>query len=215
MPLSKGAGVNELIGLVAQSNRLNYTLYRPILDISKDELKEYLYKHDIKYFVDESNMNTKFKRNYFRKEFSNKFITEYKEGVKRSFDYIQEDIKSLNLLESTLVHENLSIAKFFKADMNVILRYIDKKLKQFGIIISSASRDEIKKQKSIIISNRICIEVKDNIVWISPLIITIMEKSFKDECRILRVPSNIRPYLFNIDKKEFDCLSIKIKKFIT
>ena len=39
-------------------------------------------------------------------------------------------------------------------DINSIIRYIDKNLKQEKIIISSLTRSEIIKQKSIIISNK-------------------------------------------------------------
>ena len=59
MQFSKGAGLNELIGLEHISHRKNYIVHKPLLDISKDELLTYLELKNIKYFIDETNMDNK------------------------------------------------------------------------------------------------------------------------------------------------------------
>ena len=59
MRLTKGAGVSELVGLEAVSKRVKYTLVRPLLESSKDELLEYIEKNSYPYFIDESNSQDK------------------------------------------------------------------------------------------------------------------------------------------------------------
>ncbi|MBI3874028.1 MAG: tRNA lysidine(34) synthetase TilS [Arcobacter sp.] len=97
MQLSKGAGLPELIGLQELEIREDFTLYRPLLEISKNELLEYLDKNNIKYFTDETNFDPKYKRNFFRQKFSDDFVKLYKDGLKKSFSYLQKIlwIKSL------------------------------------------------------------------------------------------------------------------------
>ena len=74
MQLSKGAGLVELIGFNEFEQKENYKIYKPLLDISKDELEKYLIENNYSYFVDQSNFDEKYKRNFFRHNFSNKFI---------------------------------------------------------------------------------------------------------------------------------------------
>jgi tRNA(Ile)-lysidine synthase len=91
MRLSKGAGVVELLGLEGISKKQNYTLIRPILEHSKDELLYYLKENNYKYFIDSSNSDEKYERNYFRKHFSNQLIKKYKKGISKSFEYLNKD----------------------------------------------------------------------------------------------------------------------------
>jgi len=202
MQFSKGAGLIELIGLQEHSRRKDYNIYKPLLNTSKDELLEYLKLNNHKYFIDETNTQNIYKRNYFRNTFANKFLNEYKDGIKNSFNYLQNDIESLDILESEILLDELKIFTFKNNDMNLIIRYIDKELKQRGFIISSASRDEIIKQKNIIISNKIAISIVNNKVYISPYSNNIMDKKFKEFCRVNKIPKNIRAYLVNKNIQE-------------
>jgi len=95
MRLTKGAGTSELIGLEPESQRNGYTLIRPLLEQSKEELLSYLHSNDHPYFVDESNSDEKYERNKFRKMFADPLMAEYKEGIKRSFKYLRKDKESL------------------------------------------------------------------------------------------------------------------------
>ncbi len=69
MQLSRGAGLAEILGMQECEKRSNYTLLRPLLFMSKDEILSYLKENDIFYFQDESNENEKYFRNYIRKIF--------------------------------------------------------------------------------------------------------------------------------------------------
>jgi len=209
MQLSKGAGLMELIGLQKVEKRENFTLYRPLLENTKEELLEYLERNNLHYFIDETNKDTKYKRNFFRKEFSDKFIHLYKEGLKKSFHYLEKDIQSLMIDFKKFEFEELTILRFVTLDENIMIRAIDKELKKRGIVISQKTREEIISKKSLVVSHTIAIEIRENFVWIAPMRESIMDKKFKEKCRIAKVPKYIRPYLFQLPNQEETLHSIK------
>lgn len=207
MQLSKGAGLSELIGFNSWEEKEFYKIYKPLLNITKDELQEYLNANDFKYFIDETNSDTKYKRNYFRHNFSDKFLKEFKDGIINSFEYLQEDIKSLNKNSDCL--QKLKDLEIFKNtnDDNLNIRIIDKSLKRRGYILSKASRDEILKQKEIIISHKVAISITNNYIFICPNFKITMDKKFKEKCRVKKIPKNIRAYLYK-EKIEIESLII-------
>ena len=204
MQLSKGAGLLEILGLNEEENKHNYILTRPLLECSKNSLEEYLIKNDIKYFIDESNLLPLYTRNKFRLDFANDFMNKYEKGVRSSFKYLKDDLKSLNIKEEAIfqikeleIFENLD-------DDNLNIRIIDKSLKRRGFLISQKQREEIIKQKKIVVSHKISISIYEKYIFISPKASITMSKKFKDECRKRNIPKNIREYLFkkNIDLKD-------------
>ncbi|MDX9742511.1 MAG: tRNA lysidine(34) synthetase TilS [Arcobacteraceae bacterium] len=209
MQLSKGAGLMELIGIQKVEKRENFTLYRPLLENTKEELLEYLERNNLHYFIDETNKDTKYKRNFFRKEFSDKFIHLYQEGLKKSFHYLEKDIQSLMIDFKKFEFEELTILRFVTLDENIMIRAIDKELKKRGIVISQKTREEIISKKSLVVSHTIAIEIRENFVWIAPMRESIMDKKFKEKCRIAKVPKYIRPYLFQLPNQEETLHSIK------
>lgn len=217
MQFTKGAGLIELMGLNKKTQRKNYTIYKPLLDISRDEIFNYLKVNDIKYFIDTTNDETIYKRNYFRKEFSNKLLNGFENGIKDSFKYLNLDIQSLNNIKSSFHIEQLTFTIFYNDDINLIIRYIDKELKKYGIVISSLTRQEIARQKNIVVSHSYSIDIVDNYVFIAPYIQNItLSKKFKEFCRINKIPKNIRGYLYTQDKNIIDNfiqkLDINLKK---
>ncbi len=203
MQLSKGAGVVELVGLKKYSYRKNYMIFKPLLDISKEQLLEYLKINKIKYFLDSSNKDTKYKRNYFRQQFSDLFISNYKDGLIKSFEYIDKDINSLENMYKTFKYKDLYIGLFKTYDENIMIRFIDQTIKKMGVIVSSSTRDEIFRQKSIIISSKIAISIVGCSVWITYYIKIPMDKQYKELARINKIPNNIRGYLYNNNINNF------------
>lgn len=196
MQLSRGAGLTELISFEELTNKENYRIFRPLLNITKDELKEFLEENSIKYFIDETNFDEKYRRNYFRKNFSDRFLKEFKNGVKKSFEYLQKDINSLNLENTPLFKEKeLEVFKNLNDD-NLNIRVIDLSLKRRGFLLTKAQRDEILKQKELVISHKISLSITQKHIFISPYVQAVMEKSFKEKCRIKKIPKNIRAYIF-------------------
>ena len=203
MQLSKGAGSLELLGMSDSEQRSNYRLIKPLLALSKQQLQNYLDEKGHRYFIDESNVDESFKRNYFRHHFSDKLISEYQSGISKSFQYLKEDRELL--LEDSAVHDYLELTFIRASKPRIALFYIDKALKKRGYILSHAQREELKRQSSAVISDQFVIEHVDNITYIAPRFESSMDKSFKEACRIAKIPSKIRPYLYE--------KSIKIEVF--
>jgi tRNA(Ile)-lysidine synthase len=198
MRLTKGAGVSELIGVESISKRENYTLLRPLLKYSKDELLEYLETNQYPYFIDESNSDEKYERNRFRKKFSDPLITQYKEGIKRSFDYLRKDKESLEQeFETIYAEKELKVVKLHSKTAKV--KAVDLALKELGYLLSSAQRREIEKEESLVIGGQWAIEIQKDQIYIAPYVTANMPKEFKELCRVMKIPSKIRPYLFQTE----------------
>ena len=207
MRLTKGAGTTELLGLEPLSTRKGYSLIRPILHYSKEELLSYLNQHHYPYFVDESNNSDKYERNRFRKKFSNRLIEEYQEGIKRSFDYLREDKKTLlDGYEEKFHYKELYILKYTNKALKI--RIIDKYLKKLGYLLSGKQRQELEKESSIVFGGVWVIEVKENYIYITPYKKISMDKRFKEKCRILKIPSKIRGYIY-LEKLDITTLPIQ------
>jgi tRNA(Ile)-lysidine synthase len=195
MRLSKGAGLSELIGLEPVTEKENYTLVRPLLQYAKNELLDYLHEHDHPYFIDESNSDTHYERNRFRKDYSDLFISQFKEGIKRSFEYLRDDKIILESgFQTVFIEKNLHIIKLDR--VNAKVKAADLTLKKLGYLLSALQRNEIKKEKSLVIGGEWAIEVQNNLLYISPYITTDMPKKFKEACRVQKIPIKIRAYLY-------------------
>ncbi|WP_415407192.1 tRNA lysidine(34) synthetase TilS [Sulfurovum sp. CS9] len=195
MRLTKGAGVSELIGLESESQRNDYVLIRPLLEHSKEELLSYLQSNDHPYFVDESNSNEKYERNKFRKQFADPLMAEYKEGIKRSFDYLRKDKERLEKdFEVVYTQKELRVIELHALSAKV--KAADLALKELGYLLSASQRQEIEKEKSLVIGGEWAIELQDDTLYIAPYLTADMPKVFKEKCRVLKVPQKIRAYCF-------------------
>ncbi|HEY9128568.1 MAG TPA: tRNA lysidine(34) synthetase TilS [Sulfurovum sp.] len=202
MRLTKGAGLSELIGLEEMTQREHYTLVRPLLEYSKEELLSYLESNGHPYFEDESNRDEKYERNLFRKQFSDPMIKKYKEGIKRSFTYLREDKKHLETnFELVFSQNEVRIIKLHTLASKA--RAADLALKELGYLLSASQRQEIENETSLVIGGKWAIELQDNLLYISPYLTVDMPKTFKELCRKNAIPTKMRPYLFqeNIDPK--------------
>ncbi len=195
MRLSKGAGLSELIGLEEMTQREHYTLMRPLLEYSKEELLSYLESNGHPYFEDESNRDEKYERNLFRKQFSDPMIKKYKEGIKRSFTYLREDKKHLEAnFELIFSQKEVRIIKLHTLASKT--KAADLALKELGYLLSASQRQEIENETSLVIGGKWAIELQDSILYIAPYVTTDMSKTFKEICRKNAIPTKIRPYLF-------------------
>ena len=195
MQLSKGAGVVELLGFDTISQRDGYKIVKPLLNETKEELLNYLHENNIKYFIDHTNKDTKYKRNHIREKYTKEFLSEYKSGVKKSFEYLQNDKNSLLKVEILYHEKDLYILKNQNNNLKNI-RAIDKIVKKLGTLLSKNQKDEILKQKEIVLSNKIVVSLTDDKIYISPFVTIPMPKEFKESCRLKKIPNKIRPYLY-------------------
>jgi len=195
MRLSKGAGVSEILGLEVVSERKGYKLIRPVLHHSKDELMSYLEENGYKYFIDQSNSDEKYERNYFRNRFTNELIAKYKSGIQKSFEYLQQDKEVLmSGYREIFNYKELYILEI--DNDTVTVRVIDKYLKKLGYLLSSAQRDELVREKSIVFGGVWAVEIVENRLYIAPYVKIVMPKRYKEACRVTKIPSKVRGYLY-------------------
>ncbi len=195
MRLSRGAGVSELIGLEPVNQREGYTLVRPLLSYSKDELLQYLEDNNYPYFIDQSNSDEKYERNRFRKEFADPLMAKYKEGIRRSFDYLRRDKEQLEEgFELILSLKSLRVIKLHTLSAKV--KATDLTLKQLGYLLSASQRQEIEKEESLVIGGKWAVEMQNERLYIAPYSTVNMPKKFKEKCRVKKIPQKIRAYCF-------------------
>ncbi len=201
MQLSKGAGASELVGFKSMEKKQNYTLLRPLFNISRDEILEFLETNSLPYFIDESNENEKYKRNEFRK-ICNPLMQKYKNGIKKSLNYLNEDAKILDG-EFYFQKDGLFIYELKNEPIN--MRLIDKAIKKLGFIMSEKSRKEALKQ-NVVINRKIAVGKNDKYGFIAPFTQKPMPKDFKEKCRVAKIPPHIRAYLYEKDLFHLLCL---------
>ena len=195
MQLSKGAGVVELMGFNEVEHRDGYTLVRPLIRDTKEELLTYLHDRDIKYFIDQSNKDPKYKRNHIREKYTKEFLKEFKSGVLKSFNYLEKDSEELFKVEVISKEKELTILKKQSNDLQNI-RAIDKEVKKLGLLLSKSTKDEILRQKDIILSDKIAVCITNELIYICPYVKITMDKKFKERCRKDGIPPKIRGYMF-------------------
>ncbi|MEA3419955.1 MAG: tRNA lysidine(34) synthetase TilS [Campylobacterota bacterium] len=200
MRLTKGAGLSELIGLEPVSRRtvnpdLRYTLIRPLLQHTKEELIDYLESNKYPYFIDESNQDTAYERNRFRKLFSDPLLAQYSEGIARSFRYLGKEKKMLQSgFELIFSRKELRVLQLDTPKLKA--KAADLTLKELGYLLSADQRKEIEKHYSIVIGGKWAIIYQDHRLYIAPFLTTSMPKEFKELCRISNLPIKIRPYCY-------------------
>ena len=239
MQLTKGCGLNSLLGFssIAESNfrflecesqidshldspldshtknRQNYHIIRPMSEVSRDEILEFLKAHKIKYFVDKSNKNAKFKRNYFRKKFGNKLVKNFGRGIVKSFRYLSEDFNALYGKAQTLkIGHIFLIARESCANHLQLLAQIDSTAKNLGYVISQNQRGEIVKSKfSCVVAGKIIIDSNQNFIFVCANDLANAhkhDKKFREKMRIAQIPPKIRPF---VDETTLDLLKNALK----
>ena len=195
MQFCKGAGCLELRGMQELQTRENYTLIRPLLHLDKSELLEYLHRENIEYFEDESNHDESIKRNEFRHNYTTPLIKKHLSGIKRSFEYIDEDAKELH--REIKVEKIKEFAYFSSQGSRSDIYAIDKYIKSLGSIITAHEKELLKSQKSTILSRKYLVSFERNFIFIAPYQkrTIVLEKEFKERCRVLKIEPKLRSYL--------------------
>lgn len=197
MQLGKGAGLNELLGMREFEKREKFNIVRPLLNIRKTELLNFLNERKLKYFLDHSNEEMRFKRNLIRAKFSEPFLDIFKSGVAKSFEFLENDMDSLKP-EILNPKDRLYLVK---NDKNAI-RGIDRACKLLGVVMSEAQRRECQRcllnKTDCAISAKVAVGYFPKFIFITPFVKDAMDKKFKDACRALKVPKINRPYLHQI-----------------
>ena len=197
MQFCKGAGCVELAGMKVSEQREDYTLVRPLLHLDKQELLPYLHKHNIKYFEDKTNLDETIKRNTFRHNFANPLLKKFLGGIKKSFEYIDEDRE--DLIQEIKILKSGELA-YFKSTQNkrADIFAIDKYLKKNSYMPSSSERDLLKNKTVVNLGRRFLVNQQHGFVFILPCVgeVHTLTKEFKEECRVLKIEPKLRSFLY-------------------
>lgn len=226
MQLTKGCGLNSLLGFKSiekvdfrflggesqidsaldlpldsrQNYRQNYCVVRPMSAISRTEILAFLKKQKITFFIDKSNENEKFKRNYFRAHFGNKLIKNFRRGIVKSFEFLSADFLALYGKSRVLKIEHIFLILRKSCENNLqILFNIDSVAKNLGYVISKNQRDEIVKSGfSCVVADKIIIDSNKSAVFVVAKDLSKAQKhdkKFRDKLRLAQIPPKIRPFV--------------------
>ena len=129
----RGSNLYGYSGFEKIETKDNYTYYKPLLEYSKEDIKEYARKNNIEYLEDSTNLEDHYLRNRIRhhilplikKETNiNKFI-EYSNILKESFNYIRNKSKQ--------IVNNLTLDEFLKQDDIIKKDIINYLFEQYNI----------------------------------------------------------------------------------
>jgi len=195
MQFCKGAGCAELSGMKSLDKRQHYTLVRPLLHLDKQELLEYLETKNIKYFLDESNSDEKYKRNEFRHNYAKPLLQKYLRGIKKSFEYIDNDVSELiQEVEVKTINQfaYFSLTTSKRSDIFAI----DKYMKSIGQLITANEKELLKSEKVVVLGRKFVVSQDKNYIFIAPYIkASNMTKEFKEKMRKLGIEPKLRAYL--------------------
>ncbi len=195
MQFCKGSGVLEMAGMQAIEEKNTYTVIRPLLEYSKEELTGYLDEHGYRWYEDESNYDEQYKRNYFRSRFAAPMLEEFKTGIAKSFAYLDEDRNTL--LDETPVERTGDLFYFAtRPQRRATLRMVDTILKANGFLMRQGDREALKTEECIVAGRRYVIAISEEITLICPYEEAVMDKTFKEQCRQLKIAPKLRGYLF-------------------
>lgn len=207
MQFCKGAGCIEMAGMQSIQQRDAYLLVRPLLHLDKQELLEYLNLHKIRYFQDESNTDESYKRNEFRHKHTNPLLQQYLKGIKKSFQYMDADVKTL--LHETEINQ-IGELVYFKSTASIRsdIHYIDQYLKSQQHLTTANERELLKNEKTVIIGRKFVVNQAYDFIFIAPYITKrVFTKEFKEKMRLLKIEPKLRGYL-STDTKAVEFLSL-------
>ncbi len=194
MQFCRGSGLPELLGIRSIDSREGITLIRPLLEHDRESIEEYLAQHHLPHFIDESNTDERYTRNLFRQRFSTPLMREYRDAIKRSFRYLEED--NAALIESVTVEQKNEFY-YFKNPKNhhSLIVAIDNILKSMGHVMSGHEKEFLKQVPSLIVGRTYCVTIEEAYTFIVPYIVEeTMDKKFKDMCRNAKIEPKMRGY---------------------
>ncbi len=200
MQLCKGCGLNSLLGFTLKTQCKGFDIIRPLFCVDREEILAFLKKNHIQYFIDESNENQKFLRNYFRANFANSLIKKHKNGITKSLHLLFDDYLALyspNAIYKVLV-EDFFIGVFKITNDKKNLHYIDLCAKELGYVVSSSQREEILKARySCIIADKIIVDCNTTHIFVTKNIKSniALTKDFREMLRKNKIPPRIRKFI--------------------
>lgn len=119
--LFRGSGPDTWTGM----QMFDGELFRPLLGLSKEDILEYCEKNAVPYRVDGSNLESKYARNFLRREFSeqlNAFFPGWEENILKLPSFGGLNSKAISFITDSLVRDSELSLEEYNA-MDVDLRY--------------------------------------------------------------------------------------------
>lgn len=202
MKMAQGCGINTMSGFELVNRDRDYTIVRPLIMISRNEIDAYLKSIGLKFFIDESNLENNYTRNKFRNNFVNDYITEHAAGVKETFKLLSEE---KNILYPEIIFKNVDHNMFYIANVTGFQDHqkmcaIDKCLKnKFGYLMSKHQRDILLKAEFNALVNEVAVETfrfeNKKYVCVFKNIEAVMTHKEKESFRIHRIPPRLRQHI--------------------
>ena len=157
MKITRGSNLEGYAGIKTISKMNNYTIIRPLLNYTKEDLIQYNKDNNIKYYIDESNNDTTYTRNRYRKnllpilkkEDKNihlKFL-KYSNTLQEYYNYIEDITK--DKIETIYKKNTIDIDLFIKEhpfiQKNILFYILSNIYKNKANIIKEKHIEEIIK----------------------------------------------------------------------
>ncbi|RDU55259.1 tRNA lysidine(34) synthetase TilS [Helicobacter sp. MIT 00-7814] len=219
MQLARGSGIEGLLSLQCVSEFEGIRLVRPLLESSRKEICAYVAQRGIKYFDDASNEDLRFKRNFFRHNFSNKLLECAPKGILQSFRILdsQNALFSQGAQSVEKILDNLFVcarnsknqylenecAENQYLESQKDMRNVDFVLKNLGYVMSFKQRQEVLKSGfDCELGGRFVVACVGKLLFIARKNFPpprAMPKKIKEQYRLYKIPPKIRPVLFQAE----------------
>jgi tRNA(Ile)-lysidine synthase len=196
MQFCRGSGLPEMLGIRSHDRREGIEILRPLLEWDRESIEGYLREHNIPHHIDESNADERYTRNFFRHRYSAPMMRDYRDAIRRSFRYLEEDNDALvEPMEFTLIGE-FAYAPNPK-NIRSLVAGIDLFFKNNGYLLSRHDKEALKKGGEHILGRHSVVVIETDYTFIAPYESNVvMDKGFKEECRRLKVGVKLRGYLY-------------------
>lgn len=206
MKITRGSSIKGYAGINLVSDRENYSIIRPLLYITKEDIVSYCDTNNISYAVDKSNSSDDYARNRYRKYILPKLKEENKDVHRKFLDFSNKLQSYEKYISSTVdkyydevVEDNtINIDKLLKLDELIIDKIIEKYLfniyKDDILKVTSIHKNIIlniikdaKSNNSVMLPNKIKVIKSYNRIYFDK------EKDYNDYCysfsKKLRLPN--------------------------
>lgn len=123
MKIVRGANINGYLGFSSIVKNENYTILRPLVECTKDEILEYAEKNNIPFVIDLSNYDTTYTRNRYRKYILPK-LKEEDSNVHLKFLQFSNKLQEYdNFINSIVDKEYIKVVSDNKINVEIIKEY--------------------------------------------------------------------------------------------
>ena len=157
MKIVRGSNLEGYAGIKTYSYQKNYTIIRPLLSLTKQDIIKYNQENNIKYYIDESNNDINYTRNRYRKEILPllkkednavhlKFL-KYSNTLQEYYNYIEKIV--IKKIKNKYKNNIINITSFKKEDLfiqkNIIFYILSNLYNNEGNIIKDKNINDILK----------------------------------------------------------------------